>query len=130
MKNLLYTLTVLFTTTQLFACPDLDGDYTCTTYEPQYDITIENQELSIRQDENSYTIDNDLVLITDEVFHRGAFGIRHKTSCDLEKNILLIELKTMFVKAYLEYVPTEDGLIVYRTTKQQNKYISHECVRL
>ena len=130
MKNLFYTLTVLFTATQLFACPNLDGDYSCTIYEPEYDITLENQELSITQTENSYTIDNDLVLVTDGVFHRGAFGIRHKSSCNQEKNILSVEFKSMFVKAHLEYVPTEDGLIVYRTTKKQNKYISYDCIKL
>ncbi len=130
MKHILFTLTVLFSATQVFACPNLNGNYKCTTFDPEYGITLENQDLSIIQNANSFTIDNDLVLVADGKFHRGAFGIRHKSTCDQEKDILSVEFKSMFVKAYLEYVPTDNGLIIYRTTKEHNKYISSDCAKV
>lgn len=130
MKKTIFILSILFITTPLFACPNLEGEYSCTVYEPEYDITLENQQLSIIQDGNAYTINNDLVLIADERFHTGAFGIKHKTVCDETKDILSVVVKSFFVKVFLEYVPTEDGLIVYKTTKNNNKYISENCIKL
>ena len=130
MKKIITILSILFVSTSLFACPNLDGEYSCTVYEPEFDITLENQELTIEQEGRTFVIDNDLVLIADGKFHGGAFGIKHKSVCDETKDILYVVVKTFFVKAHLEYVPTEDGLIIYRTTENNNKYISQDCVKL
>ncbi len=128
MKELVFLLSLMVSFTT-FSCPNLSGNYICTTPEipggDPYVVTVAHNEKSYSEtmslEDGTTSVDE---YIVDGKRQYGSFGIQYIATCNSE---LEIYFSMLWVKSWIRYVETEDGFVVY---KRQSKTGEEKLVKV
>lgn len=127
---------IMLYSSSALCCPDFSGEYLCKDIHPALPNGSQSSAVTVVQTSVRYCEQilledgsiNEEVFIIDGQKHKAPFFTKYRGICS--ENKIEIKLRSLFVKAEIEFVPTADGFAKYRRESSRAPFELYEvCTR-